>query len=83
MSDLVESECRSCHAPIFWLQNTETLNRAPINAAAVPDGNCSVDAETGQYTLLPARERVGRSDLHKNHFATCPNAASHGRKAAK
>lgn len=65
--------CRSCHAPVWWVL-TEKGKRAPIDPAPTPDGNIEVDVKERVCRVVPAAEREGRTDLHKNHFSTCPSA---------
>lgn len=49
---------------------------APIDAEVVPDGNILVTGEI--YWIIPDADRAFFSGkLHKNHFATCANAAQH------
>jgi hypothetical protein len=73
--------CRSCGASVYWLKHHETGKLAPIDAEPVPDGNIVIEGETYKILakdLLALAEGFG-DDIprHKNHFATCPNAATH------
>lgn len=78
------AECRSCGAPIRWVQ-TLAGKRIPLNRE--PDrvrGNVRpVESHEGQLRahVLPAAEaercREQGEDLWLAHFGTCPNAGAH------
>lgn len=72
-------ECRSCHAPVLWLEHATTGNRAPIDRDPTPDGNI-VLLDAGRYNVLAKSERAEAAaegyPLHTNHFATCAQARS-------
>lgn len=77
------SACTSCDAPIYWLQNMQTLHTGPINAAPEPEGkgNILVDTQHGAYYVVPEEQRGAYGDtLHTSHFQTCPNRERHRRK---
>jgi hypothetical protein len=65
--------CRSCKAPVWWVMS-EKGKRAPIDIETTPDGNIEVDRASGVFRVVPSGSREGRTDLHKNHFVTCPQA---------
>jgi hypothetical protein len=71
--------CRSCGAQIFWVKTSNGKN-APIDAEPVPDGNIIVD-EHGHGAVIPKAMPI-EPDIkrYKNHFATCPDAATKWRK---
>jgi hypothetical protein len=78
--------CRSCQAPVLWLENTTTGKRAPIDAAPTPDGNIVVvDGE--RYQVIGGEERQDAIAqgvaLHLNHFVTCPQAPAWKQRGAK
>ena len=67
------SACTSCGAPIYWLKHEKTGKLAPIDAAPSANGNCLVNLQDSTYRLA-----LGQSGtLYTNHFATCPQAATH------
>lgn len=83
--------CRSCAAPIVWVEMVETGKRMPVDAqpvqpaafdqmlglVAVPDHPVEKSLVVSQYTTIgQLRDRR----LHVSHFATCPNAAIHRRQ---
>ena len=71
----VQSEkCRSCKAPVIWLKNSATGNMAPIDFAPSEKGNIEIDRSLDIYRVISLKAREGRSDLHTNHFATCPQS---------
>ncbi|MEV7264663.1 hypothetical protein AB0N38_14035 [Micromonospora aurantiaca] len=75
-------DCRSCSAGIAWATHERTLNPMPVDVEPSPDGNLALTL-TGHGTLTcrvvnPAKA-FGRTDLHKSHFASCPNADQHRR----
>ena len=79
----VES-CRSCEAPIIWTR-TSTGRAMPIDADPHPDGTIRPvpDATTVAAQSIPLADRPNHSgQLHRSHFATCPNAAYHRRDKA-
>lgn len=77
--------CRSCGAPITWAA-TATGKRMPVDRDPHPDGNVVLrPRERGEgllATVIGAADRasVGRAhQLHRPHFATCPQASEHRR----
>jgi hypothetical protein len=83
----VSDFCRSCRAPVMWLDNVTTGKRAPIDRDPVIDGNIDVDEAAGTYRVLTGTERdaavARRAPMHKNHFATCAQAPAWKARAAK
>lgn len=73
-----QAKCRSCGAAIIWAK-TEAGKSAPFDAEPAPDGNVILE-RTGTAFVVPEEERSKFSNLHKNHFATCPNAKTHRKK---
>lgn len=65
------AECRSCHAPVYWIV-TDSGKRMPVD--------CEVEGATRPFKGVPGDggEREGKGI---SHFATCPNAAQHRRRA--
>jgi hypothetical protein len=79
--------CRSCQAPVMWLENVATGKPAPIDIEPTPDGNIVI-LDEGRYNVLARSERAEAAaegyPLHTNHFATCAQAASwRGRRPQK
>jgi uncharacterized protein involved in high-affinity Fe2+ transport len=70
--------CRSCDAPVMWLENETTGKRAPIDREPTEGGNIEIDQAAGRYRVLLELERPQAQErgapLHMNHFATCPQA---------
>ena len=84
----MSEQCRSCHAPVMWLDHATTGKPARIDAAPDPDGNIRVGVAFEHYTVLTGQERADAlergDELHKNHWATCPDAAKwRARKASR
>jgi hypothetical protein len=75
--------CRSCHAPVRWVESEAKGKRAPIDIVPTPEGNIEVDREKGVWRVVPKDQREGRDDLHLNHFATCPQRREWAAKEGK
>lgn len=84
------STCRSCKAPVVWVQTEATEKKAGRNmpldadpentarALVVPDGNIVfIGKTTGDGTPIVRYVKGGK---HRSHFATCPNAKEHRRR---
>jgi hypothetical protein len=82
------SACRSCNAPIFWVETEAKENKPgrkmPLDAAphdtakpaVTPDGNIVLVGQTGDGT--PIARYVGKGKgRHVSHFSSCPNAKRH------
>ncbi len=79
--------CKSCDASIIWAVHAGTGRSAPIDAEPSDGGNIMLRTAPGDrhhdgaivYTLMTkeAAETYHGGDAHRNHFATCPDAASH------
>ena len=73
----MSDQCRSCQAPVMWLEHATTGKPAPIDAQTSTDGNI-VTLDGGRYNVLTKGEREEAMaegyPLHTNHFATCPQA---------
>jgi hypothetical protein len=82
----MSDSCRSCRAPVIWLDNVTTGKRAPIDAEPATDGNIAID-DAGHYHVLAGKDRedaIGWNEaLHTNHFATCPHAPAWKARAAR
>jgi hypothetical protein len=76
----MSDKCRSCDAPVMWLEHATTGKRAPIDWDAAPDGNIRLGVALEHYIVLSGDERqdaLARGDpLHLNHYVTCPHAAA-------
>lgn len=79
-----DQTCGSCGAPVWWLTNTKTGKRAPIDVYPVLMGNIAVDLGRGTYRVLKAPERKEQRGMGRllctSHFATCTHAAEHRRR---
>lgn len=64
---MIESKCRSCGEPIWWLKHKTTHKLAPIEVKITSSGNVVV------FPLSSTYEIRSHGD-HMNHFATCPQA---------
>jgi len=78
----MSASCRSCQAPVLWLDHETTGTSTPVDAEPHPHvfGNIVVDAAAGTYRVVAGDERqamIERGDpLHLNHFVTCPQSAA-------
>ncbi len=82
-ADVSEARCRSCAAPVFW---TVTANgkKMQVDAEPAADGNVEVNRQGGivrarvlsrhELEELPDDEHGALAELHKAHFATCPDS---------
>jgi len=73
--------CGSCAALIIWA-TTERLKLMPVDVEPVAGGTIAIDHRDGRTyaRVVDAKHLFGRTDLHKSHFATCPDAGSWRRK---
>jgi hypothetical protein len=78
---MVTALCRSCGSPIYWLHHARTGNLAPIDIEEGFGGNITIDLQLDRYTIVP-KGSAPSGDRHRNHFATCPNAAKHHKAPA-
>lgn len=81
--------CRSCGAAVIWCQ-TESGKMTPIDAVASEGGNVVIrpafdasEAPIAHVLTAPELARPALEARHMPHFATCPNAAKHRRRAQK
>ena len=68
--------CRSCNAPIIWAV-TERGRDMPVNAEPSPDGSIQLlehESSTPLARVLKVADRFGKTNLHRSHFADCPDA---------
>lgn len=76
MSGMTPKPCRSCGAPLIW-GVTAQGKRMPVDA--MPQKRITLEpARPGHEDLPPLAEVV---DTYVSHFATCPNADQHRKKA--
>jgi hypothetical protein len=76
-------DCRSCSRPIVWASHERTLNAMPVDVEPTGDGNLALTlTDRGTLTCRVVKPELayGRTDLHKSHFASCPNAGKHRRR---
>ena len=70
--------CRSCGAPIMWLEHVTTGKPAPIDIQASMDGNIRIGVIPEHYGVLTGQDLADAQErgdeLHKSHYATCPQA---------
>jgi hypothetical protein len=62
------SQCRSCHAPVFWVL-TETGKRMPLDADPVSGGKMILYDNNTRARVAKNGEPGPR---YMPHFATCP-----------
>lgn len=62
--------CSSCSAPIVWFK-TAAGQSHPVDAGTVSAGDLQLDLKT----------KSRPEGKHMSHFATCPNARQHRRRA--
>lgn len=78
---VVMSVCRSCEAPIRWVETVKG-RPMPLDAEPVADGNVTI--ETSGERRGPVAVVHGKSDpvpdgtpAYRSHFSTCPFASKH------
>ena len=71
------SVCRSCGAPIRWVE-TDRDRRMPLDPEAHLEGNLVVVVEGGR-TIARMFQPLFDVDAerYRSHFVTCPNADQH------
>ena len=62
------SKCRSCAAPIIWVEMIKTGRRMPVDYPL-----------TQMVVVDGTRTKGALRSVGKSHFATCPNAGTHRR----
>lgn len=62
-----QGECRSCHAPIYWVRTTSGKHM-PVD--------CDVEGGRRPFVPVPG-DGEPQAGLGVSHFATCSNAAQH------
>lgn len=71
--------CRSCDARVFFAI-TPNAKRMILDAEPSPNGTVSVQWRRGDVLplarVLKTAERFGRTNLHLDHHASCPDANS-------
>lgn len=70
-------ECGTCKATFVWATHQTTLRPMPVDVEPSADGNLALAvAGAGTLTCRVVKPELayGRRDLHKSHFATCPDA---------
>lgn len=83
----MRGNCRSCGARISWMK-TDKGGTMPLDPDPVPDGNVIIVAKAEpRWTahlahVLSKDEAVPEgTKRYVSHFATCPQAAEHRRRA--
>jgi len=76
--------CRACKAEVLWAKNADTGNTQILDAEPVPKGNLlKFETPAGlMCRVIPPDERDGL-ELHLDHHATCPEAASFRKKGRR
>lgn len=73
------SECRSCHAPIFWAVSVNEKS-TPVDVEPTDDGNLLFADDGRSVTVLGPLELLlhdrEAQPLRLNHFVTCPDRDS-------
>lgn len=64
--------CRSCEAPIIWVETTSGKNM-PIDETPTANGNLVYVA--GVARAVTDDDRQLKRPLYTSHFATCPDAS--------
>jgi len=72
---MAEARCRSCRVPIEWVRTTSG-KRIPLDIGEHPGGNIVLVDGVAHY--VSADHDTPR---RRTHFATCPHAADHRRRA--
>lgn len=75
-----QARCSSCGAHILWAI-TERGKMIPIDAAPRPDGNMILGEDGRAYVLIPDGLFAAADERYMVHWATCPNAEKHRKKA--
>lgn len=68
------STCRSCGAPIEWVQMA-TGRMNPLDVDVRPDGNIVIVQPRGTHQAVARYVPKGQGN-RVSHFVTCPNATS-------
>lgn len=73
--------CNSCGTSIVWAI-TRHGKAMPVDAQPHADGNVELKPRgDGQYiATVHGQQPLGAAELHRAHFATCPNADTHRRR---
>lgn len=82
----MSAKCGSCGASIVWTE-TVTGKSMPVDSEASPDGNVVIgrpdDPRNAPVARVLRKGEMSPGPRFKSHFATCPNAATHRKPAAK
>lgn len=78
------ARCRSCGREIQWA-STSAGKLIPLDAQPVADGNIAAhrdaDGNLWARTLKRGEQALEHERRGVSHFATCPHAAAHRRRA--
>lgn len=74
----MSEHCRSCGEAILWAR---TVNGKPMPLDPEPVRGGNVRLEKGTAHVLGPLEADAEPRLYVSHFATCPQAASHRKRA--
>ena len=87
MSQVYESECHTCHAPIRWVK-TQKGKRMPLNPEATRDGCWVFEGDPEDNPPLAIRldndaAALYTGEKYTSHFETCPDARRWSRRGKK
>jgi len=69
--------CRTCKAPVVWVEMASTGKRNPLDAEPRDDGNVMIRAD-GKAVVVPQWSGMPDwpTERYVSHFSTCPDANS-------
>lgn len=70
-------DCDTCHAAIVWTTHERTLRAMPVDVDPSDGANLALTlSKSGTVFCRVVKPELayGRTDLHRSHFATCPDA---------
>jgi hypothetical protein len=73
-------QCKTCAAPIFWVEIVSTGKRMPVNAQPSPRGTVVLRDGRDAEVLGPIAASEYKGMKYESHFATCPQAKSWRRR---
>lgn len=79
MADFKVDKCDSCGAKVIWSVTVRARNM-PVDADPIKGGNVQLEHRGAGVTplarVLTPAQQFGRTNLHRSHFVSCPQAAS-------
>jgi hypothetical protein len=70
-------KCRSCDAPVLWVQSATTGSPMPLDAEPVEGGNVAIKDGVAHVMRGELFEEMIDGPRYQSHFISCPNAARH------